>query len=958
MKKRKLIGKIFGIALMFVMIAIALPATSPPAVVAQPPLSLWCSVTPNPTKIGHVTNFTAGASGGVGNYTWLWTVNGTEVSENQNTTYNFNTGNHTAGIYVVCINVTDSSDNWEQCCMNVTVNPPLSLECNVSPNPTNVGHETDFTAAASGGIPPYYWLWTIDGTAVATTQNTTHIFATAGNYNVCVNVTDSLGNRMGCCGNVTVNPPLSLECNVSPTTIKVGNEIDCMAGASGGVGNYTWLWTVNGTKVSEEQNTTYNFTTGNHTAGLYEVCVNVTDSLGNERPCCTNITVNPALSLVLSPKTDVNLVGTFHVITATVYDQFNNVTEGVNLTWSISGVGNFSGTPGDITNGEGQAYTEITSSVAGTSTVRCEVTGDTSVFDIAIKIWTIVPIIPATIEFDPDTLGLKNKGQKVILYIELPMGYNVAQIDISSVMLNGMVPALDKPTKVGDYDSDGVPDMMVKFNKAAIQDAITVGEEVEVTITGEVAGIGFEGSDTINLIITAAPPGLREWDRVSTPSEEGCVLAPDSTIIDYAVADGGEVAYAIVYSDDTGEFHLLKSTDGAATWDKEITDALVDELKEDFPGGVISYYLWRIACDPEESDFVAVTLQVKGEVHVYISRDGSATFKDTGEVEDGVSFPSGWHVTDMAVSTEDDDEHEIAVVGSNGTAALIFRCTAVGDFTTGWKDARYDGWDNQWLGNLDTINSMVVTDVKFAPSWIVDKTILVTTINGTDPYDAAGWYSIYLQTGTWGTTEGWNEQSIVSIPAVLINPNPVHIPVCLATVYRTMQDYRGIAGLTLPLDYAGRYSNKRYAWVWVNHYDVLGNPTGTIFKVKDDDASPVGPMGQIEDGEVWLTNVDYLGYISEGKAIAGVLGTGGYAYSTGCPGYYDDIFTECCEGVQVYRNDGIVNMDICCEPWEEACKPPTGTKAMAAFYASDDPATSKAYAVALWGYNIDYDEGA
>ena len=462
----------------------------------------------------------------------------------------------------------------------------------------------------------------------------------------------------------------------------------------------------------------------------------------------------------------------------------------------------------------------------------------------------------------------------------------------------------------------------------------------------------------ISLIITAAPalkvsadPGLSEWDRVSTPTTKGYVLAPHSWIIDFAVGDDGEVAYVIMEIMERST-HLLKSDDHAATWDDDIDDALEDEIEDDFYEGVF-YQLLRVACDPEDSDFVAVAVDVlPASVHVYVSRDGGATFKDTGEVEDGASFPDGSYVTDLAVSPEDDDEREIAIVGSNGSQSLIFRCTAVGEFSTGWEDARYDGWDDISDQSSPSSNSMVVTDVKFAPSWTVDKTILVTTVY----YDGAVDYDVHLQSGTWGTTEGWNEQSIVSMPAVPIIEN-VDLPTYMCTLIG-MQDYRGIAGLTLPLDYAGRYSNKRYVWVWVNHY-AYGEPACTIFKVKNDDASPVGPMGQIEDGEVWLTNVDYLGYISEGKAIAGVLGTGGYpdgaqdSWSN-----YTYLFTECCEGVQVYRNDGIINMDVCCEPWEEACKPPTGTKAMAAFYASDDPATSKAYAVALWGYYREYDEGA
>ena len=104
------------------------------------------------------------------------------------------------------------------------------------------------------------------------------------------------------------------------------------------------------------------------------------------------------------------------------------------------------------------------------------------------------------IDFDPDTLNLKSKGKFVTVYIELPPGYDVSQIDVSSITLNGTVPALDKPTKVGDYDSDGVPDLMVKFDGAAVQDLLTPGSQVEITITGEVTGIGFEGSDTIRVI--------------------------------------------------------------------------------------------------------------------------------------------------------------------------------------------------------------------------------------------------------------------------------------------------------------------------------------------------------------------------------------------------------------------------------------------------------------------------
>jgi peptidoglycan hydrolase-like protein with peptidoglycan-binding domain len=118
-----------------------------------------------------------------------------------------------------------------------------------------------------------------------------------------------------------------------------------------------------------------------------------------------------------------------------------------------------------------------------------ELTGD----EFTLKTETII-------DFDPDTLNLKAKGEYVTAYIELPMGYDATQIDISSIRLNGTVPALAKPTQVGDYDRDRIPDLMVKFSRAAVKSLLTPGNQVEITITGQVAGIGFEGSDTICVI--------------------------------------------------------------------------------------------------------------------------------------------------------------------------------------------------------------------------------------------------------------------------------------------------------------------------------------------------------------------------------------------------------------------------------------------------------------------------
>jgi len=118
----------------------------------------------------------------------------------------------------------------------------------------------------------------------------------------------------------------------------------------------------------------------------------------------------------------------------------------------------------------------------------------------------VIPIIPATVDFDPDTLNLVSKGAWITVYIELPVGhgYNINMINVTSVMLNGEVQAEIKPTAIGDFDSDGIPDLMVKFNRNIVQNILQIGEKVEIIVSGKlVDGRLFEGKDKIRVISSA-----------------------------------------------------------------------------------------------------------------------------------------------------------------------------------------------------------------------------------------------------------------------------------------------------------------------------------------------------------------------------------------------------------------------------------------------------------------------
>ncbi len=128
----------------------------------------------------------------------------------------------------------------------------------------------------------------------------------------------------------------------------------------------------------------------------------------------------------------------------------------------------------------------------------------------AIDNFVFETVITSDIDIDPDTLNLKSNGQWITCYIELEEGYDVADIDISTILLNGIVSAESEPTEIGDYDGDGIPDLMVKFDRAEVMG--TLGEtidyeegikfyDVTITVTGELTdGTLFKGEDTVKAI--------------------------------------------------------------------------------------------------------------------------------------------------------------------------------------------------------------------------------------------------------------------------------------------------------------------------------------------------------------------------------------------------------------------------------------------------------------------------
>ncbi|MEW6592213.1 MAG: hypothetical protein AB1305_00770 [Candidatus Hadarchaeota archaeon] len=131
--------------------------------------------------------------------------------------------------------------------------------------------------------------------------------------------------------------------------------------------------------------------------------------------------------------------------------------------------------------------------------------GETTHLSLFAVMFELPKRIEAVVDIKPDTLNLKSNGKWITAYIELPIGQDVSDIDVSTVLLEGVVPAELHPTSIGDHDVDGVPDLMVKFDRSAVQSLLSPGT-VTLKVTGRVGALDFEGSDEISVIAPGKGP--------------------------------------------------------------------------------------------------------------------------------------------------------------------------------------------------------------------------------------------------------------------------------------------------------------------------------------------------------------------------------------------------------------------------------------------------------------------
>ena len=119
----------------------------------------------------------------------------------------------------------------------------------------------------------------------------------------------------------------------------------------------------------------------------------------------------------------------------------------------------------------------------------------------------------ASLRVEPRTINLRSGGKWVVAHIEPPAPYAPADIDVASLTLNGVAVDPAAPVDVTDVDADGVPELSVRFSRAAIAEtAVSGASDLTLQLAGTVAGRIMTGQDVVGVVgggdILTYDPGL------------------------------------------------------------------------------------------------------------------------------------------------------------------------------------------------------------------------------------------------------------------------------------------------------------------------------------------------------------------------------------------------------------------------------------------------------------------
>lgn len=112
--------------------------------------------------------------------------------------------------------------------------------------------------------------------------------------------------------------------------------------------------------------------------------------------------------------------------------------------------------------------------------------------------------IDAICDINPHKLNMKSKGKFITVFIEIVNKYDANDIILEEILLNDFLNCEAKPFNIGDHNDNDIPDLMIKFDRAAVISFLISAEPLqfwEVKITGKLFdGVKFEATSMVELL--------------------------------------------------------------------------------------------------------------------------------------------------------------------------------------------------------------------------------------------------------------------------------------------------------------------------------------------------------------------------------------------------------------------------------------------------------------------------
>ena len=270
-------------------------------VTVTPVLAASFTLAPDRPITGEEVVFAAAADGGTPPYTFLWDFGDGATASGPSVIHVYTS----VGFFAVNLRVSDSAGHVVNVGGGIVVTSTLVVDFSSSQANPVVAELIFFNATASGGTPPYAFLWDFGDGLTTSGERVAHSYSAPGTFTVNLTVSDSAGHSLAVARAFNVTPALVVAFTHSPEIPTVGDLVNVTGTAFGGVPPYTFTWFFgDGLGASgPSANHTY------FTNGTYTLTLDVMDAVDHRGFASKVVLVRPSFfaDFVFSPRNPVIL---------------------------------------------------------------------------------------------------------------------------------------------------------------------------------------------------------------------------------------------------------------------------------------------------------------------------------------------------------------------------------------------------------------------------------------------------------------------------------------------------------------------------------------------------------------------------------------------------------------------------------------------------------------------------